>query len=84
MDNETKVEIFTLESCQIQQEREKAIAVSTGETEVVVNEINGIKRTRTKWFWLPKSQIRVEPNGSKYTVVMPMWLAKEKGFVDED
>jgi hypothetical protein len=33
--------------------------------------------------WLPKSQIEIEPSTKKgqFTVTMPEWLAKEKGFV---
>ncbi len=32
--------------------------------------------------WLPRSQIRLEPErGGTYTVLMPRWLAKEKRFV---
>ena len=50
----------------------KAIAVADGSTE----ELRG--RTREKWFWLPRSEIEVNADG---TVTMPEWLAHEKGLI---
>jgi hypothetical protein len=31
--------------------------------------------------WLPKSQIEIFKEGKAVTVTMPMWLAKDKGYV---
>jgi hypothetical protein len=50
----------------------KAIAVVDGTEE----EVDG--RKRMKWFWLPRSEIEINPNG---TVTMPEWLALEKGLI---
>lgn len=72
-------EEFEIE-CQIQQEREKAIAVTDGTEEEATN-AKGEKYKRQKWFWLPKSQITLVPNGKNWIVKMPEWLAKEKGFI---
>lgn len=47
-------------------------AVADGSTE----EANG--HEREKWFWLPRSQIEINPDG---TVTMPEWLAREKGLI---
>lgn len=52
--------------------RKKAIAVVDGTTE----EVDG--RERMKWFWLPRSEIEINDNG---TVTMPEWLALEKGLI---
>ena len=49
-----------------------SLAVADGSTE----EVNG--REREKWFWLPRSQVEINDNG---TVTMPEWLAIEKGFI---
>ena len=56
----------------IMQEREKAIAVADGTTETV----NG--RERLKWFWLPRSAIEINNDG---TVTMSERLAMEKGLI---
>ena len=31
--------------------------------------------------WLPKSQIEVHQEGKNVVAVMPIWLAKERGFL---
>lgn len=66
-------------SCIVRQMREKAIAVTDGTTE----EHEG--REREKWFWLPLSQIEVDPSGyepgDEVTVTLPEWLAAEKGLI---
>ena len=31
--------------------------------------------------WLPRSLIEIHQDGKKVTIVMPVWLAKEKEFV---
>lgn len=49
-----------------------SIAVADGSTE----EVDG--RTREKWFWLPRSQVEVNPDG---TVTMPEWLALDRGLI---
>lgn len=59
-------------ACEIVSKREKAIAVADGTTETV----DGAERV--KWFWLPRSQIEVNDDG---TVTMPEWLATEKGLI---
>lgn len=50
----------------------KAIAVADGSTE----QVDG--REREKWYWLPRSQIEINPDG---TVTMPEWLARDKGLL---
>lgn len=56
---------------------EKALGVSDG----VTKEKDG----KLKVFWLPLSQIEIEPPDFKYgkvlTVTLPEWLAIEKGLV---
>lgn len=61
-------------ACEIRRDdpRQKAVAVADGTRE----EIRG--REREKWFWLPRSEIEINPDG---TVTMPEWLALEKGLV---
>lgn len=59
-------------ACQIMAEREKAIAVADGTTH---------DDGKLKWFWLPRSQIEIEPNGKSFIVTMPEWLAIEKGLL---
>jgi hypothetical protein len=61
--------------CEIVAEREKAIAITDGTTE----QHEG--KERAKWFWLPRSQIEIAPNGKTFTVTMPEWLATEKGLI---
>ncbi|MEJ6846816.1 hypothetical protein V3589_11425 [Sinorhizobium fredii] len=56
---------------------QKAIAVADG-TEESYTDDHGVERTRLKWFWLPRSQIQMNDNG---TVTMPEWLAVDKGLV---
>ena len=52
----------------LKRETEKAILVECGEIEA----------------WLPKSQIKYEPEGDKISVAMPLWLAEEKGLDSYD
>lgn len=58
-------------SCVVRQTREKAIAVADGTTDPEHDD-------REKWFWLPRSQVTVNEDG---TVTMPEWLAKERGLI---
>lgn len=62
-------------ACEVRAEREKAIAVADGTMEP---RDDGRKGEREKWFWLPRSQVEVNQDG---TVTMPEWLAKEKGLI---
>lgn len=66
-------------SCHVRQVRDKAIAVADGTTE----EHEG--REREVWYWLPLSQIEVEPEhydvGDEVTVTLPCWLAMDKGLI---
>lgn len=66
-------------ACHVRQVRDKAIAVADGTTE----EHEG--RERECWFWLPKSQIEVDPQdydvGDEVTVTLPEWLAQDKGLI---
>lgn len=55
----------------------RAIAIATG-VEELTNDPIGIKRLREKWFWLPKSQVEINDDG---TVTVPEWLAIKKGLV---
>ena len=66
--------------CQIQQDREKAIAITDGTTEEATN-AKGETYKRLKWIWLPKSQVTLVPNGKNWIVKMPEWLAKDKGLI---
>lgn len=61
-------------ACEVRRDRpgDKAIAIADGSRVV----ING--RDFEKWFWLPRSEIEVNPDG---TVTMPEWLAHEKGLI---
>ena len=55
-------------ACTVRCDRGKAVAVADGTEEA----------GREKWFWLPKSQVEVNDDG---TVTMPEWLAKDKGLI---
>jgi hypothetical protein len=56
-----------------------AIGIIDGSTEKTSN-----GRTRPKLFWLPKSQISVEPEDydidSDVTIELPAWLAVQEGL----
>jgi len=58
---------------------EKAIAVADGTIEVTE------RGDRLKWYWLPKSQIEVDPKDyevdAEVTVTAPEWLLKDKGLI---
>ena len=62
-------------TCTIVAERDKAIAITDGTVEFK----NG--HERHVWFWLPRSQIEIEPQGQHFVVTMPMWLARNKGLI---
>ena len=66
-------------ACHVRQVRDKAIAVADGTTE----ENEG--RDREVWYWLPLSQIEVDPStydvGDEVTVTLPEWLAMDKGLI---
>ena len=65
--------------CKVVSETEKAIAVVDGtEEEVPLGGPLGKSVKRLKRFWLPKSQVEVNGDG---TVTMPEPLAIEKGLV---
>lgn len=61
-------------ACEIRRDdpSKKSIAIADGSTEPIEG------RKREKWFWLPRSQIEINSDG---TVTMPEWLAIEKGLV---
>lgn len=59
-------------ACVIRAEREKSVAVADGTTETHEG------REREVWFWLPRSQIEINDDG---TVTMPEWLARDKGLI---
>jgi hypothetical protein len=52
-------------ACELRHETERAYLIDTGEGEM----------------WVPKSQVEYYKEGSLEIVTMPMWLAKEKGFI---
>lgn len=66
-------------SCTVRQIRDKAIAVADG----TMTERDG--REVEKWFFLPLSQIEVDPAeyevGDTVTVTLPEWLATDKGLI---
>jgi hypothetical protein len=61
--------------CKIVSERETSIAITDGTMETYKG------REQEKWFWLPRSQIEIMPNGKTWTVTMPEWLATERGLI---
>lgn len=67
-------------ACEIRQDdpTKKAIAVADGTMEEVVDQRTGEVTEREKWFWLPRSQIEIDGEG---TVTLPDWLAREKGLI---
>lgn len=72
-------------SCVVRQVREKAIAVADGATTEYTDPRTGEVTEREKWYFLPLSQIEVDPTdydvGDTVTVTMPEWLATHKGLV---
>lgn len=54
----------------------KAIAITDGTTEKLPG-----GRERLKWFWLPRSQIEIEPKAGHVIITMPEWLALDKGLI---
>lgn len=66
-------------SVQVRQIRDKSIAVADG----TMTERDG--REVEQWFFLPLSQIEVDPedyaSGDTVTVTLPEWLATEKGLI---
>lgn len=54
-------------------ESSSSIVVTDGTT--VPNDRGG---ERPKWFWLPRSQVTINPDG---TVTMPDWLAYDRGLI---
>ena len=65
-------------ACRVVQERELSIAIADGTTEEIKDERTGELKEREKWFWLPRSQVEVNNDG---TVTMPEWLAEEKELI---
>lgn len=63
-------------ACKIVAERDKAIAITDCTTETLDD-----GRKRERWFWLPRSQIEIEPNGDHFIVTLPERLALEKGLI---
>lgn len=61
-------------ACEVRRDdpSKSTIAVADGSTE----EVNG--RPREKWFWLPRSQVEINGDG---TVTMPEWLAHDRGLI---
>ncbi len=72
-------------SCKVAQIREKAIAVEDGTMGEWTNETTGVVKNRPRWYWLPKSQIEIEPPtydvGTMVVVTMEERLAIEKELV---
>ena len=72
-------------SCTVRQIRDKAIAVADGTMAEHTDPQTGEITERETWFWLPKSQIEVDPEeyevGDTVTVTLPEWLATEKGLL---
>ena len=75
--------------------KDRAIALADGTTGDWTDPRTGEVTSREKWFWLPKSQLRLaEPGprgrpipldavskGLAVTATIPQWLAKEKGLL---
>lgn len=72
-------------ACHVRQVRDKAIAVADGTMDEQTDPRTGEITEREKWFWLPLSQIEVEPEdynaGDAVTVTLPEWLAMDKGLI---
>jgi hypothetical protein len=69
----------------VRQIREKAIAVADGTTKEWMDPDTGVVSEKEAWYWLPKSQIEVDPEdyeaGDAVTVTLPEWLATDKGLL---
>lgn len=59
-------------ACTVRRQTEKAVAVVDGTENMDLGD------GKEKLFWLPKSQIEINDDG---TVTMPEWLAMEKGLI---
>lgn len=57
--------------CEVRRETDWAYGVSNGTIEM---DLDG----REKLFWVPKSQVECNDDG---TITMPEWLAREKGLI---
>lgn len=60
-------------ACEVRRVRDKVVAVADGATFTGEG-----GREIEKWYWLPKSQIEVNADG---TVSMPEWLALDRGLI---
>lgn len=65
-------------ACKVMRTTEKGIAVADGTMEEIADRETGEVKEREKWFWLPKSQVEVNDDG---TITLPEWLAQEKGMI---
>lgn len=68
----------------VKQIREKAIAVADGTTHEYTDPRSGCVLERETWFFLPLSQIEVDPEdykvGDTVMVTAPDWLLQDKGL----
>lgn len=69
----------------VRQIRDKAIAVADGSSSEWMDPDTGEVKLRESWYWLPKSQIEVDPPdyevGDTVTVTMPEFIAVDRGLV---
>jgi hypothetical protein len=69
----------------VRQIREKAIAVADGTMTENMDPYTGEVTEKEKWFFLPLSQIEVDPEdykvGDTVTVTVPEFIAVDRGLV---
>lgn len=72
-------------SCIVRKITATQIAVADGTEETGKDARHGGDRPRERWFWLPISQVTVEPEeysiGQAVVVTMPEWLATDRGLI---
>lgn len=69
----------------MRQVRTASIALADGKTEDVTNPVTGEITQRERWIWCPKSQVQrpapAAKPGEAETVLIPEWLAKDRGLI---
>lgn len=65
-------------ACKVMRTTDKGVAIADGTTEDFTDPKTGEVTLRDKWFWLPKSQVEINDDG---TITLPEWLAQERGLI---